>query len=64
MPRAARFNVQKVYILPTEDITTFCMKLAQISPHLPTQQELMGIYNLGGVCLQWGENWLFKRNLD
>jgi hypothetical protein len=32
----------------------FCMKLAQLSTYLPTQQELMGIYNLGGVCLQWG----------
>jgi len=34
----------------------FCMKLVQISPYLPTQEELIGIYNLGGVCLQCGEN--------
>jgi len=32
-----------------------CMKLVQISPYLPTQKELMGFCNLGGVCLQWGE---------
>lgn len=39
------FNIQKLHILPTEYISTFCMDLTTPSNYFPPQHQLTGSYN-------------------
>jgi hypothetical protein len=45
------FNVQKLYVLPTQCIDVFFVDLRTNSYYFPIQHWLIGFYNRDGVCL-------------
>ena len=55
----AKFNIQQLYVLPTECIYVFCVDLRTNSDYFPIQHLLTGLYNWDGVCLLRGTDWSF-----
>ena len=49
-----QFNIQQLYILPTECIYMFRVDLRTNSDYFPIQPKLTGFLNPGGVCLLRG----------
>ena len=58
----AKFNIQNIYVLPTEFVNVFCKDLRTSSGYDPVQNQMAGFYNQDGVCLLRGTIWLCKRN--
>ena len=58
-----QFNIQQLYVLPTQCICVFCVDLRTNSDYFPIQQQLSGFCNRDGVCLLRGTDWVFKYNL-
>ena len=57
-----QFNIQKLYVLPTQCIYVFCVDLRTNSDYFPMQHKLVGFYNRDGVCLLRGTNLVFIYN--
>jgi len=57
-----RFNIHKVYVLPTQYTYVFCVDLRTNSYYFPIQHYLTGFYNRDGVCLLRGTDWIFIYN--
>jgi len=59
---ATRFNIHKLYVLPTQRIYVFCVDLRTNSV-FSIQHWVTGFYNRDGVCLLCGTDWIFKQNI-
>jgi hypothetical protein len=55
-----RFNIQKLYVLPTRFIFVICVGLRTNSCYFLIEYEGTGVYNRGGLCLLRGTDWIFK----
>jgi len=54
-----QFNIQQLYVLPTQCIYVFCVDLRTNSDYFPIQHELAGLSNRDGVCLLRGKVYIF-----
>ena len=50
-----QFNIQQLYVLPTQYIYVFCVDLRTNSDYFPMQH-----YNRDGICLLRGTGWIYK----
>ena len=55
-----QFNIQQLYVLPTQCIYVFCIYLRTNSDLCHLQHKLIGFYNRDEKCLLSGTNWVFK----
>jgi hypothetical protein len=55
---------QVQHVLPTRLIYVFCVDLGTNSYYFPIQHSLTGFYNLDGVCLLRGTDWICNSNWD
>ena len=55
-----QFNIQQLYVLPTQCIYVFCIYLRTNSDLCHLQYKLIGFYNRDEKCLLRGTNWIFK----
>ena len=55
-----KFNIQQLYVLPTQHIYVFCIYLRTNSDLCHLQYKLIGFYNRDEKCLLRGTNWIFK----
>jgi len=51
-----QFNIQQLYVLPTQCIYVFCVDLRTNSDCLPIQHYLTAFYNRDGKCLLSGRS--------
>jgi len=54
-----QFNIKRSYVLPTQCIYVFCVDLRTNNHYFPIQHQLTGFYNLDGMCLLRGTDWMF-----
>ena len=57
-----QFNIQQLYVLPTQCIYVFCVDLRINSDYFPIQNQLTGFYNRDRECLLRGTDWMFIYN--
>ena len=55
-----QFNIQQLYVLPTQCIYGFCIYLRTNSDLCHLQHKLIRFYNRDEKCLLRGTNWVFK----
>ena len=55
-----QFNIQQLYVLPTQCVYGFCVDLRTNSDLCHLQHKLIGFYNRDEKCLLRGTNWIFK----
>ena len=54
-----QFNIQQLYVLPTQCIYVICIYLTKNSDLCYLQHKLVGFYNRDEKCLLRGTNWVF-----
>ena len=52
-----QFNIQQIYVLPTQSIYVFCVDLRTNSHYFPIQHLLTGFHNPDAMCLLRGTDW-------
>jgi len=57
-----QFNIQQLYVQPTQCIYVFCVDLRTNSDYFLIQHWLTVLYNRDGECLLRGTDWVFKCN--
>jgi hypothetical protein len=57
---AKKFNIQKLYSVPTQRIYVFCIYLRTPSDLCHVHHKLIGFYNRVEKCLLRSTNWVFK----
>ena len=55
-----QFNIQQLYVLPTDCVYVFCIYLRTDSDLCHLQHKLIGFYNRDEKCLLRGTNWVFN----
>ena len=55
-----QFNIQQLYVLPTQCIYVFCIYLRTNSDLCHLHHKLIGFYNRDEKCLLRGTEWVFK----
>jgi hypothetical protein len=54
------FDIQKIYMLPTESIYVFCTAVGRKNSYSPEQHYLLGFITEKRACLLCGVNKIFK----
>ena len=57
-----QFNIQQLYVMPTQCNCVFCVDLRTNSDYFTIQHGLVGFYNWDGVGLLRGTDWIFVCN--
>ena len=58
-----QFNIQQLYVLPTQCIYVFCIYLRTNSDLCHLQHKLIGFYNPDEKCLERGTDWVFATEI-